>query len=165
MNMIEATINVKDYGTMRFELDREAAPITVDNFVTLATSGFYDGLGFCRIVKGFVIQGGSKTNSITGDSDHHIKGEFLSNGVNNPLKHVKGTLSMARSQDPDSAGTQFFVMLEDAPHLDDGYAAFGTMLDGFDVLARIGDVETTGAADWNRPLEMPLMESVTITES
>lgn len=163
--MIEATITVKDFGTMRFELDEKAAPLTVDNFVTLAESGFYDGLGFCRIVKGFVIQGGSKTNSISGDSDHHIKGEFSANGVNNPLKHTKGALSMARSQDPDSAGTQFFVMLEAAPHLDGNYAAFGTMTDGFDVLEKIGSVETTGAHDWNKPYKMPIMESVTISRT
>ncbi len=161
--MIKATIDVKDFGQMYFELDENAAPITVDNFVTLAESGFYDGLGFCRIVKGFVIQGGSKTNSISGGSDHTIKGEFQANGVDNPLKHVKGTLSMARSQDPDSAGTQFFVMLEDAPHLDGQYAAFGTMTDGFDVLAKIGEVETTSADDWNRPYHMPIMEKVTIS--
>jgi len=161
--MIKATIDVKDFGQMHFELDENAAPITVDNFVTLAESGFYDGLGFCRIVKGFVIQGGSKTNSISGGSDHTIKGEFQANGVDNPLKHVKGTLSMARSQDPDSAGTQFFVMLEDAPHLDGQYAAFGTMTDGFDVLAKIGEVETTSADDWNRPYHMPIMEKVTIS--
>lgn len=163
--MIEATITVNNFGTMRFELDEQAAPITVDNFVTLAEAGFYDGLGFCRIVKGFVIQGGSKTNSISSDSDHHIKGEFKSNGVDNPIKHEKGVLSMARSQDPDSAGTQFFVMLEAAPHLDGNYAAFGRMTEGFDVLDRIGAVETTGSHDWNKPYDMPLMESVTIRRS
>lgn len=160
--MIKATIDVKDFGRMSFELDEKAAPITVENFVSLAEEGFYDGLGFCRIVKGFVIQGGSKTNSISGGSDRTIKGEFRSNGIDNPIKHLKGTLSMARSQDPNSAGTQFFVMLEDAPHLDGDYAAFGTMTDGFDVLQKIGDVETSGSNDWNRPYEMPIMEKVTI---
>lgn len=158
--MMKATIKVTGFGEMQFELDEQAAPITVENFATLAESGFYNGLAFCRIVPNFVIQGGSKTNSIMGESDHTIKGEFLSNGVNNPLKHVKGALSMARSQDPDSAGTQFFVVLEAAPHLDGNYAAFGNMISGFEVLEQIGAVPTSGPH--NTPLDMPFMESVTI---
>lgn len=161
--MIEATIDVRDFGVLRFKLDPDAAPLTVENFIDLAKSGFYDGLGFMRIVKGFVIQGGSKTNSCAGESDRQIKGEFRANGVDNRLKHVKGTISMARSADPDSAGTQFFVCLDATPHLDGSYAAFGQMIEGFDVLDRIGELETAGPASMNRPFDMPIMEKVTIT--
>ena len=134
-------ITVKDFGTMTFELDYEAAPNSAANFVALARSGFYEGLIFHRIIKGFMIQGG--WGDLKGKNiDYAIKGEFASNGWNNPLKHKRGVLSMARTMYPNSASSQFFVMHKDAPHLDGQYAAFGTMIDGFDVLDKIASVDT-----------------------
>ena len=119
---MRCTIETRDFGTMVFTLYPEYAPLTVANFVKTARSGFYDGLCWCRIVKDYVIQGGSPDNDIMTDSDWHIKGEFTENGVNNPLKHTYGVLSMARSMMPDSAGSQFFIMTSDSPHLDGQYA-------------------------------------------
>ena len=118
-------IAVQDYGTITLELDADAAPVTVTNFVNLAQAGFYDGLTFHRIVPGFVIQGGDPAGNGTGGSDETIVGEFSANGHENPISHVRGTISMARSQDYDSAGSQFFITLDDATFLDGQYAAFG----------------------------------------
>ena len=118
-----AEIEVKDYGTIDVELDADTAPITVTNFVKLAQEGFYDGLTFHRIISGFMIQGGCPNGNGTGGPGHTIKGEFSMNGVKNDLKHTPGVLSMARSMAPDSAGSQFFIMHKDAPHLDGAYAA------------------------------------------
>lgn len=115
---MRCTIETRDFGTMVFTLYPEYAPLTVANFVKTARSGFYDGLCWCRIVKDYVIQGGSPDNDIMTDSDWHIKGEFTENGVNNPLKHIRGALSMARDDDFDTAGTQFFVVHKDAAKLD-----------------------------------------------
>lgn len=130
----KAIIEVKDYGTIEVELYGEAAPITVENFVKLVKEGFYDGLTFHRVISGFMIQGGDPNGNGTGGSDATIKGEFSSNGVENNIKHERGVLSMARSSANDSASSQFFIMHEEAPHLDGEYAAFGKVTNGMDVV-------------------------------
>ncbi len=132
-----ATIVVKDYGTIKAELYPDIAPITVANFVKLANEGFYDGLTFHRIISGFMIQGGDPLGNGTGGSGVNIKGEFAQNGVKNDLKHTRGVLSMARSSMPDSASSQFFIMHQDAPHLDGAYAAFGMVTEGIEVVDAI----------------------------
>ena len=151
-------IRTKLCGERRFRLYPEHAPITVENFVKTARSGFYDGLCWCRIVEGYVIQAGSPDNDIMTDSDWHIKGEFAENGVNNPLQHIRGALSMARDDGFDTAGTQFFVVHRDAHKLDGRYAAFGEMESGFDVLDAIAALPTHGPDTWNKPVEMPVRE-------
>ncbi len=135
-------IEMENGGVMELELYPEKAPLTVKNFEKLVNSGFYDGLGFHRIIKGFMIQGGDPKGNGTGGPGWTIKGEFKSNGVNNDLKHTRGVISMARSMAPDSAGSQFFIMHADAPHLDGQYAAFGKLVSGYDVLDEIADVRT-----------------------
>jgi len=130
-------IEVKDYGTITAELYADIAPVTVDNFLKLVNSGFYDGLTFHRIISGFMIQGGDPLGNGTGGPGWSIKGEFSGNGFKNDLKHERGVLSMARSQDPDSAGSQFFIMHQDAPHLDGQYAAFGRVLSGMEIVDAI----------------------------
>ena len=157
-------IRTKGFGEMVFRLYPEHAPITVENFVKTARSGFYDGLCWCRIVEGYVIQAGSPDNDIMTDSDWHIKGEFAENGVNNPLQHICGALSMARDDGFDTAGTQFFVVHRDAHKLDGRYAAFGEMESGFDVLDAIAALPTHGPETWNKPVEMPVMEQVLIED-
>lgn len=127
---------------MILELYPETAPKTVENFLNLVGTGFYDGLTFHRIIKGFMIQGGDPDGTGMGGPGHTIVGEFESNGIKNDLKHERGVISMARSMNPNSAGSQFFIMHMDAPHLDGQYAAFGKMLEGFDVLDEIAGVET-----------------------
>lgn len=154
-------ITMKDGGVMKLELDREAAPLSVENFETLVNDEFYDGLIFHRVMYGFMIQGGDPEGTGMGGPGHSIKGEFSSNGWNNPLKHTRGVLSMARSSNPDSAGSQFFIMHEDAPHLDGDYAAFGTMVDGFEVLDRIASVDVNSS---DRPLEPVEIETIRIVE-
>lgn len=139
---MRAIITMSDDKTMTVELSPEAAPITVDNFVKLARDGFYDGLIFHRVIEGFMIQGGDPTGTGCGGPGHTIKGEFAANGVKNPLKHTRGVISMARSASPNSAGSQFFIMHADAPHLDGSYAAFGKLVDGFDTLDAIATVDT-----------------------
>lgn len=139
---MRAIITMNNGKTMTLELDPTAAPITVDNFVKLAKDGFYDGLIFHRVIEGFMIQGGDPTGTGCGGPGHTIKGEFAANGVKNPLKHTRGVISMARSASPNSAGSQFFIMHEDAPHLDGQYAAFGKMTDGFDTLDEIATTDT-----------------------
>lgn len=161
---MRCTIETKDFGDMVFTLYPEYAPITVANFVKVAKSGFYDGLCWCRIVKDYVIQGGSPDNDIMTDSDWHIKGEFAENGVPNPLQHIRGALSMARDDAPDTAGTQFFVVHKDAHKLDGRYAAFGEMECGFDVLDAIASQPTYGAETWNKPIDMPVITRITIEE-
>ena len=161
---MKCTITTKDFGDMVFVLYPEHAPITVKNFADTAKSGFYDGLAWCRIVEGYVIQGGSPDNDIMTDSDWHIKGEFAENGVDNPLKHIRGALSMARDDDFDTAGTQFFVVHQDAPKLDGRYAAFGEMISGFEVLDAIASQPTYGAETWNKPVNMPVIEKIVIEE-
>ncbi len=153
-------MTVKDYGVMTFALDYDAAPNSAANFVELARSGFYDGLIFHRIIKGFMIQGG--WGDLKGKNiDYTIKGEFKANGVDNPLKHKRGVLSMARTMVNDSASSQFFVMHKDAPHLDGQYAAFGHMLDGFDVLDKIASVDTDRS---DRPFREVVIEKVEVID-
>ena len=157
--MTKAIIEMENGGTMTLELYPEVAPITVDNFVKLANKGFYNGLIFHRVIAGFMIQGGDPTGTGMGGPGYQIKGEFAQNGVKNTLKHTRGVISMARSMHPDSAGSQFFIMHQNAPHLDGSYAAFGKLTDGFDVLDRIA-VVTTNWSD--KPLKPQRMASVTI---
>ena len=123
------TIEMESGAVMSGELYPEIAPNTVNNFIALANSGFYDGVVFHRVIPGFMIQGGDPSGNGTGGPGWHIKGEFLQNGVNNPIKHTRGVISMARSMNPNSAGSQFFIMVADAPHLDGQYAAFGKIAD------------------------------------
>ena len=137
-------ITMADGREMKGELYPETAPQSVGNFIALANSGFYDGLIFHRVIPGFMIQGGDPKGTGIGGPGYHIKGEFAMNGVNNPLKHTYGVLSMARSMMPDSAGSQFFIMTSDSPHLDGQYAAFGKVLEGMDVVDKIAAVKTDG---------------------
>ena len=146
---------------IRLELYPETAPITVENFLDLVKKGFYNGLTFHRIISGFMIQGGDPDGNGMGGPGHSIKGEFKSNGVDNPLKHEKGVISMARSMDPNSAGSQFFIMHEAAPHLDGQYAAFGKVIEGLDVVDEIASVET-GFQD--TPVDKVIMEKVEVEE-
>ena len=140
-------IEVQDYGTIEVELDADAVPITTTNFINLAQSGFYDGLTFHRIISGFMIQGGDPLGNGTGGSEETIKGEFSSNGVENDLSHTRGAISMARSSDPDSASSQFFIVHEDSTYLDGDYAVFGYVTDGMDVVDQI--CEDTEVEDGN----------------
>ena len=156
---MKAIIEVNKYGIIEVELDREHAPITVDNFVKLADAKFYDGLTFHRIIKGFMIQGGCPKGNGTGGPGYCIKGEFAANGVNNPLKHLRGVISMARAMDFDSAGSQFFIMHEDCPYLDGQYAAFGKILNGFEVVDAIASVKTDFQ---DRPFEPVVIKSIRI---
>ncbi|MBO4286021.1 MAG: peptidylprolyl isomerase [Bacilli bacterium] len=156
-----ATITVKNIGKMKVELDGKAAPITVDNFVKLAKKGFYNGLLFHRVIRGFMIQGGCQLGTGTGGPGYTIKGEFSSNGWNNPIKHTRGVISMARAMDPNSAGSQFFIMHQDAPHLDGQYAAFGRVIEGIEVVDKIANSRTNFR---DKPLENVVIESITIEE-
>lgn len=160
-SMTKAKIEMENGGVMTLELYPETAPITVENFVKLAKSGFYDGLIFHRVIEGFMIQGGDPTGTGMGGPGYQIKGEFAANGIKNQLKHTRGVISMARSARPDSAGSQFFIMHRDAPHLDGQYAAFGKMTDGFDVLDNIAAVDTDYA---DKPLSEQKMKKITIVE-
>ena len=144
---------------IRLELYPETAPLTVENFLDLVKKGFYNGLTFHRIISGFMIQGGDPDGNGMGGPGYSIKGEFKSNGVDNPLKHEKGVISMVRSMDPNSAGSQFFIMHEAAPHLDGQYAAFGKVIEGLDVVDEIASVET-GFQD--APVEKVIMEKVEV---
>lgn len=141
------------------ELYPEVAPNTVNNFISLVNDGYYDGLIFHRVIKGFMIQGGDPEGTGMGGPDYSIKGEFRSNGFDNPIKHEAGVLSMARSMMPDSAGSQFFVMHKDSPHLDGDYAAFGKVIEGMDVVDRIAEVKTDRM---DRPTEDQVMKKVTV---
>ena len=134
---LHAVIEMENGGKIRLELYPDVAPVSVDNFVKLVKAGFYDGLTFHRVVPGFVIQGGCPLGTGTGGPGWHIRGEFASNGFRNDLKHTRGVLSMARAFDPNSAGSQFVIMVEDAPHLDGDYAAFGKVTEGMDVVDEI----------------------------
>lgn len=135
----QVEIKIKDYGTIYAEIDADTAPITVTNFVNLCKNHFYDGLTFHRIIKDFMIQGGDPNGDGTGGSEETIKGEFSDNGVKNPLKHTRGALSMARSQDNDSASSQFFIVQKTASHLDGQYAVFGYVYEGMDIVDKICD--------------------------
>lgn len=159
---MKCIITTEGFGDMVFDLFPEIAPITTENFVKTAESGFYDGLAWCRIVKDYVIQAGSPDNDIMTDSEWHIKGEFAQNGIENPIPHKRGALSMARDDGFDTAGTQFFVVHQDAHKLDGRYAAFGQLTEGFEVLDRIAALPTYGPESWNKPVKMPVMSRVRI---
>ena len=159
------TIDVQDYGTISLELDADTAPISVTNFINLANEGFYDGLTFHRIISGFMIQGGDPNGNGTGGSEKTIKGEFSANGVENDISHVRGVISMARANDPDSGSSQFFIVHEDSTFLDGQYAAFGHVTDGMDVVDAIceavpvqDDNGTVAAAD------QPVITAVTVVD-
>ena len=153
------TIEMEDGGVIRAELYPDIAPITVENFLSLAEKGFYDGLIFHRVISGFMIQGGDPTGTGTGGPGHTIKGEFRANGVVNNIKHERGVLSMARSMMPNSAGSQFFIMHRTSPHLDGQYAAFGRVIEGIEVVDRIAAVKTDRS---DRPLTEQKMKKVTV---
>lgn len=146
-------------GTITAELYPEVAPITVNNFISLINKGFYNGLIFHRVINGFMIQGGDPDGIGTGGPGYHIRGEFAQNGYENNLKHTAGVLSMARSMMPNSAGSQFFIMHKDAPHLDGAYAAFGKIIEGMDVVNKIAEVATDYS---DRPMEDQRMKTVTV---
>ena len=154
-----ATIVFKDYGTVEAELYPHIAPNTVNNFISLANSGFYDNLTFHRIIKDFMIQGGDPEGTGIGGPGYSIKGEFTSNDFKNDLKHTEGVLSMARSQDNDSAGSQFFIMTKEAPHLDGQYASFGKVISGMDIIHEIENVETDSN---DKPLKDVVIESIKV---
>ena len=161
----DCEIKVKNYGSIKLKLDANIAPITVSNFVGLANDGFYNGLTFHRIIKGFMIQGGDPNGDGTGGSKQTIKGEFTANGVDNPLKHTRGVISMARSQSYDSASSQFFIMHEDTPSLDGQYAAFGCAYSGMDIVDKI--CEDAKPTDDNGTIpsdQQPVIEKITITD-
>ena len=160
-----AKIEVKDYGTITLKLDGKTAPITVQNFVDLAQSGFYDGLTFHRIMKGFMIQGGDPNANGTGGSDKTIKGEFKDNGVKNNIKHKRGVISMARSSDYDSASSQFFIMQEDNDSLDGQYAAFGHVTKGMKIVDKI--CEDADPMDDNGTIaesKQPVIKTIKVSE-
>lgn len=160
-----ADISIRDYGDIKVELDADTAPITVTNFVKLAQEGFYDGLTFWRIMDGFMMQGGDPKGNGTGGSDETIKGEFSSNGVKNDISHVRGTISMARSSDPDSASSQFFIVQADSTFLDGDYAAFGKVTEGMDIVDEIcAKAEPTDDNGTIKADEQPVIESISITD-
>ena len=155
------TIEMENGGIIKAELYPEIAPNTVNNFISLVKSGFYDGVIFHRVIPGFMIQGGDPTGTGMGGPGWNIKGEFAANGVPNNLKHTAGVLSMARAMDPNSGGSQFFIMVDDAPHLDGQYAAFGCLIEGLDVARKI----VSARRDFrDKPLEDQRMKRVTIEE-
>ena len=160
-----AEITVKDYGTIKLELDEGTAPITVENFISLAKAGFYDGLTFHRIMDGFMIQGGDPLGNGTGGSKDNIKGEFSSNGVNNPISHVKGVISMARANDPNSASSQFFITVADSTFLDGSYAAFGRVTEGMEVAEKIAkDAKPVDNNGTIPAAQQPVIEKIVITD-
>lgn len=153
----QVEMQIKDYGTITLELFPEVAPITVENFLNLISNSFYNGIIFHRVIEGFMIQGGDPLGTGVGGSKDKIKGEFESNGVNNPLKHSRGVISMARTYMPNSASSQFFIMHKDAPHLDGDYAAFGVVINGIEVVDKIA---TTKTDYQDRPLNKVIIEEV-----
>ena len=160
-----AEITVRNYGTIKLELDEGVAPITVANFIKLAQSGFYDGLTFHRIMNNFMIQGGDPQGDGYGGSKDKIKGEFSSNGWDNPIRHVEGTISMARSKNPDSASSQFFIVLGNAGHLDGDYAAFGHVTEGIGIVRQIAadakPIDNNGTIPRD---QQPVIEKIVITD-
>ncbi len=153
------TITMNSGDVIKAELYPETAPNTVNNFISLIKKGFYDGLNFHRVINGFMIQGGCPEGTGTGDPGYSIKGEFSQNGFKNDLKHEPGVLSMARTMIPDSAGSQFFIMHKNSPHLDGAYAAFGKVTEGMDAVNRIAECRTDYS---DKPLEPQVMTSVTV---
>ena len=156
-------ITMKDGGVIDIELDEKAAPITVENFLKLVNAKFYDGTIFHRVISGFMIQGGDPQGTGLGGPGWTIKGEFAQNGVDNPISHKRGVISMARAMDPDSAGSQFFIMHADGEFLDGQYAAFGHVVNGMDVVDRIASTRTNRWAG-DRPYEDQVMETVRVVE-
>ena len=160
-----AVIDIADYGAITLELDGDSAPLTVANFVKLAKDGFYDGLTFHRIMDGFMMQGGDPNGNGTGGSDETIPGEFSANGYDNPISHTRGTISMARAQDPNSASSQFFICQADSTFLDGSYAAFGRVTDGMDVVDAIcADAQPTDDNGTIPPEAQPVINRVTIQD-
>ena len=160
-----AEIEIQDYGTITVELDGDAAPISVQNFMDLANAGFYDGLTFHRIISGFMMQGGDPNGNGTGGSENTIKGEFSANGVENPLSHTRGAISMARAQAPDSASSQFFICHADSTFLDGQYACFGYVTDGMDVVDAV--CEAAQPTDDNGTIpadQQPVITAIRITD-
>ncbi len=157
------TIEMEDGGVIRAELYPDVAPKTVENFVSLVQEGFYDGVIFHRVIPGFMIQGGDPTGTGMGGPGHTIPGEFTANGFKNDLKHTRGVLSMARTMDPNSAGSQFFIMHMDAPHLDGQYAAFGKVIEGIEVVDSIARTPRNMAND--KPRQDQRMKKVTVEVS
>ena len=153
------TIKMFDGGVIKAELYPEIAPNTVANFVSLVQSGFYDGLIFHRVIPGFMIQGGDPTGTGMGGPGYAIKGEFASNGFDNPLSHERGVISMARAQDPDSAGSQFFIMHADGNFLDGEYAAFGRVIEGIEAVDHVAQAETDA---YDKPVEDQVIQSITV---
>ena len=153
------TITMENGDVIKAELYPEIAPNTVNNFISLINHNFYDGVCFHRVIKGFMLQGGDPDGNGTGGPCYEIKGEFTHNGFKNDLKHTAGVLSMARTMIPDSAGSQFFIMHQDAPHLDGEYAAFGKVIEGMDVVNKIAEVRTDYM---DKPLEAQVMKTVTV---
>lgn len=153
------TFEINNGKTIKAELYPEIAPNSVNNFISLVKKGFYDGICFHRVISGFMIQGGDPLGNGTGGPGYSIKGEFASNGFKNDLKHVRGVLSMARAMNPNSAGSQFFIMHEDAPYLDGQYAAFGKVIEGIEVVDEIANVKTDYS---DRPYEDVIMDKVTV---
>lgn len=162
MTTTKATLTMTNGDKIVLQLEPDLAPLTTANFVKLARENFYDGLIFHRVIPGFMIQGGCPQGSGMGGPGYQIKGEFKANGVNNPIKHDRGVISMARSMSPDSAGSQFFIMHQNSPHLDGQYAAFGHVVEGIEVVDKIAAVKT-GRQD--RPVEEQKILSITIDET
>ena len=160
MNNPIVTIEMENGSVMKAELYPEIATKTVENFVSLVKSGFYDGLTFHRVIYGFMIQGGCPDGTGMGGPGYHIKGEFAANGFKNDLKHSRGVLSMARSMMPDSAGSQFFIMHRDAPHLDGQYAAFGKVIEGIETVDAIAECDTDFS---DRPLDPQIIKRMTVS--
>lgn len=154
-------LTIKDFGQIKLEMNYEQAKNTASNFVELCRKGFYNNLTFHRVIAGFMIQGGCPKGNGTGGPGYAIKGEFASNGVDNTLKHTRGTISMARSYLPNSAGSQFFIMHKDASHLDGQYAAFGKVIEGMDVVDAIAKVKTTSS---DRPLKPVIISKVEVID-
>ena len=153
------TIEMENGGIIKAELYEDVAPISVEYFIALIQKGFYDGLIFHRVIPGFMIQGGCPQKTGTGGPGYQIKGEFSANGVNNPIRHTRGVLSMARSMMPNSAGSQFFLMHQDSPHLDGQYAAFGKVIEGLDV---VDEIASTPTGSQDRPKTEQVMKKVTV---
>lgn len=153
------TITMENGDVMKAELYPEIAPVSVNNFISLIKKGYYDGLIFHRVIRGFMIQGGCPSGTGTGGPGYHIKGEFSANGFENNLKHTEGVLSMARAMDPDSAGSQFFIMHKTSPHLDGSYAAFGKITEGMDVVNKIAESPTDYM---DRPMTTQKIKSMTV---
>lgn len=157
-------IEIQDYGVIKAELDADAAPITVTNFVNLSKEGFYNGTTFHRIINGFMMQGGDPTGTGSGGADAAIKGEFSKNGVENPLKHTRGTLSMARSQEYDSASSQFFIVHKDASHLDGQYAAFGRVTEGMEIVDEICETLGNTSTGIVEESERPVIKEIRVVD-